>query len=63
VSRLRRFAELNESRPVIVRPVSRPDRGSLRIAPAEIRSYSGPIRLIAHTVVENEHCNTRLRDD
>jgi hypothetical protein len=48
---------------VIVRPVSRPDRGSLRIAPAEIRSYSGPIRLIAHTVVENEHCNTRLRDD
>jgi hypothetical protein len=37
--------------------------GSLRIAPAEIRSYSGLIRLIDHTVVENEHGNTRLRDD
>jgi hypothetical protein len=48
---------------MIVRPASRPDHGSLRIAPAEIRSYSGLIRLIAHTVVEIEHCNTRLRDD
>jgi hypothetical protein len=57
------LAELDESRPVIVRPPGRPDHGSLRIAPAEIRSYSGPIRLIAHTVVEIEHCNARLRDD
>jgi hypothetical protein len=40
-----------------------PGYGSLRIAPAETRSYSGLIRLIAHTVVENELCNTRLRDD
>jgi hypothetical protein len=48
---------------VIVRLASHADHGSLRIAPAEIRSYSGLIRLIAHTVVEIEHCNTRLRDD
>jgi hypothetical protein len=40
-----------------------PGHGSLRIAPAEIRSYSGLIRLISHTVVENEHRSTRLRDD
>jgi hypothetical protein len=63
VSRLRPFAEPDESRPVIARPPSRADHGSLRTAPAEIRSYSGLIRLIAHTVVEIEHCTTRLRDD
>jgi hypothetical protein len=43
-----------------VRP---PGYSSLRIAPAETRSYSGLIRLISHTVVENELYSTRLRDD
>jgi hypothetical protein len=59
----RAVRQAGRGRPVTLAAARPPGHGSLRIAPAETRSYSGLIRLIAHTVVEIEHCSTRLRDD
>jgi len=46
--------------PAAARPLG---HGSLRVAPAEARSYSGLVRLSPHSVTEIEHRSGRLRDD
>jgi len=64
LARLGPFRGPDESRPVTPAAARPPAHGSLRIPPPR-RSAAIPvlIRLIAHTVVENEHFSTRLRDD